>query len=425
MTDALAFVEDLAAFLAASPSVFHTVAELERRLGRAGFSRQEEAQPWWADRELGYVIRDGALIAWRLPAGADPATPFQIVGAHTDSPGFRLKPRPDLTTAGWQQVGMEVYGGPLLNSWLDRELGLAGRLVLAGGEQRLVRTGAVMRIPQLAIHLDRAVNDEGLRLDKQQHLTPVWSVNRRDLRILVYLAELAGCQAEDLAGYDIAAFDASEPVVFGPSQEFLAAGRLDNLSGVHAGLTGLLAATDPPAIAVLAAFDHEEVGSATRSGAAGPLLADVLGRIKAAAGASADQTQQAYARSICLSVDAGHALHPNYAARHDPVNQPLLGGGPLLKINANQRYATDGFGTYAWHRACAAAGVGYQEFVSNNAIPCGSTIGPITATRLGIRTVDVGLPLLSMHSVRELAGTADPYALGRAVQAFFAQEPLA
>ncbi|GAA3639739.1 M18 family aminopeptidase [Microlunatus ginsengisoli] len=418
MTDALDHAHDLCDFVGASPSPYHAAAELSRRLAGAGFVQQREVDPWAAGS--GFVVRDGAVIAWRLPADAAPTTPFRIVGAHTDSPTFKLKPRPDLANAGWQQLGVEVYGGPLLNSWLDRELGLAGRLVLISGEHRLVRTEAIMRIPQLAIHLDRGVNDEGLKLDKQQHLSPVWGVDRRDLRILSHLAETVGVVADDVAGWDVVAFDTAAPAIFGTGQEFLASARLDNLSGVHAGLSALIEAPAAGAITVLAAFDHEEVGSETRSGAAGPFLADVLGRISYALGAGPDERRRALAGSVCLSIDAGHAVHPNYAGRHDPANHPLLGGGPLLKLNANQRYATDAVGAALWRRACRTAGVDTQEFVSNNAIPCGSTIGPITATRLGIRTVDVGLPLLSMHSARELAGTADPLALARGAAAFLA-----
>jgi aspartyl aminopeptidase len=417
MTAALDHAADLAAFVQASPSSYHAAAEGARRLAAVGFTEQDEAATWDSSPGGHYVVRDGALVAWRIPPEAGPLTAFRIVGAHTDSPTFKLKPRPDVGGYGWQQVGVEVYGGPLLNSWLDRELGLAGRVVLADGNTRLVRTDAIMRIPQLAIHLDRKVND-GLVLDKQLHTVPVWSVGHPGIRILDHLAEILGCATDDIDGYDLVAFDTAAPQIFGPHREFLASGRLDNLSSVHAGVTAILDSTGGAQIELLAAFDHEELGSESRSGASGPLLADVLSRISTGLGATDDEEHQALARSLCLSADAGHAIHPNYPGRHDPVNQPVLNGGPLLKINANQRYATDAVGAAMWRRACRTAGVATQEFVSNNALPCGSTIGPLTATRLGIRTVDVGVPLLSMHSARELGGTEDPFALTRAIESF-------
>jgi aspartyl aminopeptidase len=417
MTAALDHVADLAAFVQASPSSYHAAAEGARRLAAAGFTEQDEPAAWDTSAGGHYLVRDGALIAWRIPPQAEPLTPFRIVGAHTDSPTFTLKPRPDVGSYGSQQLGVEVYGGPLLNSWLDRELGLAGRVVLTDGSTRLVRTDAIMRIPQLAIHLDRKVN-EGLVLDKQLHTVPVWSVGHPGIRILDHLADILGCAAEDIDGYDLVAFDTAAPRIFGPHREFLASGRLDNLSSVHAAVTAMIDSPGGAPIELVAAFDHEELGSESRSGAAGPLLADVLSRISAGLGATVDQRHQALARSWCLSADAGHAIHPNYPGRHDPANQPVLNGGPLLKINANQRYATDAAGSALWRRACRTAQVATQEFVSNNAVPCGSTIGPLTATRLGIRTVDVGVPLLSMHSARELGGTEDPLALTRAIGSF-------
>jgi aspartyl aminopeptidase len=421
MSSALDHVADLAAYLIASPSSFHAAAEGARRLAAAGFAEQDEAEDWDVSPGGHYLVRDGALLAWRLPLNVDPRTPYRIVGAHSDSPGFAVKPNPDLGGHGYSQLGVEIYGGPLLNSWLDRELGLAGRVVLADGRVELVRSEAIMRIPQLAIHLDRDVNDNGLKLDRQQHTAPVWGVGRPDRRLVDHLAELVGCDPDGIDGLDLMAYDATAPVVFGPDQEFLAAGRLDNLSGVHSGLTALISSSGgDDRIELLAAFDHEELGSASRTGASGPILADVLERIAAGRGVSAEQHHQALARSWCLSVDAGHAIHPNYPHRHDPANHPVLNGGPLLKINTNQRYATDGRGAALWRRACRAAGVPTQEFVSNNAVPCGSTIGPLTATRLGVRTLDVGLPLLSMHSARELAGTHDPLALTKAIEAFLA-----
>jgi aspartyl aminopeptidase len=419
MSAAQDHVADLAAYLAASPSSFHAAAEGANRLAAAGFAEQDETADFDVSPGGHYLVRDGALLAWRLPSDANPRTPYRIVGAHTDSPGFAVKPNPDLRGYGYQQLGVEIYGGPLLNSWLDRELGLAGRVVLSDGRVELVRTEAIMRIPQLAIHLDRGVNDDGLKLDRQQHTVPVWGVSCPDRRIVDFLADLVDCAPDEIDGLELMACDTAAPIVFGPEREFLAAGRLDNLSGVHAGLTALISSAEQPdRIELLAAFDHEELGSASRTGALGPVLADVLARIAAARGLSADQHHQALARSWCVSVDAGHAIHPNYPERHDPANQPVLNGGPLLKINNNQRYATDARGAALWRRVCRAAGVPTQEFVSNNAVPCGSTIGPLTATRLGLRTVDVGLPLLSMHSARELAGTQDPLTLTRAIEAF-------
>ncbi|KIS28157.1 aminopeptidase 2 [Arthrobacter sp. SPG23] len=432
-------IQDLGAYVSASPSSFHAVQEAARRLDEAGFTGMDELAAWPAGGAEAsaagrfYVVRDGALIAWVTPENAGPTTGFNILGAHTDSPSFKLKPKPTTGKFGWLQAGVEVYGGPLLNSWLDRELQLAGRLVMLDGTQCLTATGPLLRFPQLAIHLDRAVN-EGLALDKQQHMNPVFGLgDPAGEDLLALLAERAtqaapGSEPVDpaqIGGYDVVVADTQPAAVFGAKSEFFASGRLDNLSATHAGLTALIAHAeagdqeDGGPVAVLAAFDHEEIGSNSRSGACGPFLEDVLVRISDGLGASVSQRRQALAASFCVSADAGHAVHPNYAERHDPVNRPVLNGGPLLKINANQRYATDGPGAAFWARLCGDAGVPYQEFVSNNVMPCGSTIGPLTATRLGIRTVDVGVPLLSMHSARELCGVEDPFRLARVTELFF------
>jgi aspartyl aminopeptidase len=409
-------VNDLAEFVVASPSSFHAAAEVRARCLEAGFAEQDEKMAF--DRSSGghVVVRDGSVIAWWVPAS--PPRGFRICGAHTDSPTFALKPRPDIGAQGWQQVGVEIYGGPLLNSWLDRELGLAGRLALRDGRVVPVQTGAIMRIPQLAIHLDRSVNTDGVKLDRQLHTAPVWSVGRPDLGVVNHLAQCAGVDPSEVVGTEVVAYVSQRPEVFGPNQEFFASGRLDNLSGVHAALAALLAAEPGDDVQVVAAFDHEEVGSGSRSGASGPFLDDTLRRIALSLGVEGEAWFRLMARSVCVSADAGHAVHPNYADRHDPANRPLLNSGSLLKINANQRYATDAVGAATWRRACAAAGVPTQEFVSNNAIPCGSTIGPLTATRTGLTTIDVGVPLLSMHSARELAGVEDPYALSAGMRAF-------
>ena len=420
---ALAHAEDLADFVAASPSSYHAAAEVARRLEDAGFVRLQEEDAWPAPAGGRYVVvRDGATIAWTVPADATATTPVQIFGAHTDSPGFKLKPQPTTGSRGWLQAAVEVYGGPLLNSWLDRELRLAGRLALADGRVVLADTGPLLRLPQLAIHLDRGVNN-GLALDKQVETQPVWGLgDPSEADILAELAASAEVSASDIRGYDVVVADSARGAVFGKDRAFFASGRLDDLASVHAGVVAL--ATHEPAtgapIALLAAFDHEELGSESRSGAAGPFLEDVLERVYAGLGADTSGRRRAYASSWCLSSDVGHSVHPNYAAKHDPVVQPVLGSGPILKLNANQRYATDAVGAASWLAWCERAGVAAQEFVSNNSVPCGSTIGPITATRLGIRTVDVGIPILSMHSARELAGVSDLHDLTRVAQSFFA-----
>ncbi|ALE93357.1 aminopeptidase [Arthrobacter alpinus] len=411
---------DLRDFIDASPSSFHAAHEAGRRLSAAGFTQLLETQEWPAHGKH-FVIRDGAIIAWITPESASATTGFNILGAHTDSPSFKLKPKPTTGRFGWLQAGVEVYGGPLLNSWLDRELQFAGRLVDLDGTQSLVATGPLLRFPQLAIHLDRAAND-GLKLGKQAQMNPVWGQGhpgKEDL--LGLLADRAGVDATTIGGYDIVVADTQSGQVFGAGNEFFAAGRMDNLTSVHAGLVALLekADTGSPVIPVLAAFDHEEIGSGSRSGACGPILEDILTRVSDGLGATVSERRRAFANSFCVSADAGHAVHPNYSDRHDPANLPVLNGGPLLKINANQRYATDGTGAAIWANLCHETGAPYQEFVSNNDVPCGSTIGPLTATRLGIRTVDVGTPLLSMHSARELCGVDDPFHLARIVQTFF------
>lgn len=429
---------DYAAFLSglveASPSSYHAVLTTAEVLVASGFEFHAEQATWSAPTSggAGFTLRDGAIIAWRAGTDVAPDSPVRILGCHTDSPGFVLKPQADFTAEGWAQAGVEIYGGPLLNSWLDRDLEFAGRIVTLDGSEHLTRTGPVARIPQLAIHLDRDVN-AGLTLDRQRHVQPVIGVAVPDINgvgtpsIGELLARGAGIDAADIAGVDVRLSDTQPPARLGANRELFASGRLDNLSSLAAGLVAITAAEpEPGTISVLAAFDHEELGSESRSGASGPFLQDVLARLRAGltseldARDAAEATARATAASWCLSADAGHAAHPNYPEKHDPRVRPRPGGGPMLKINANQRYASDAHGAALWRRLCDAAGVPGQEFVSNNTVPCGSTIGPLTATRIGIRTVDVGVPLLSMHSARELAHVDDLHGLARVTAAFFA-----
>ncbi|MFF5799974.1 M18 family aminopeptidase [Streptomyces albogriseolus] len=416
---------DLMSFLAASPTPYHAVANAAERLEKAGFRQVAETDAWDGTAGGKYLLRGGAIVAWYVPEGAEAHTPFRIVGAHTDSPNLRVKPRPDSGAHGWRQVAVEIYGGPLLNSWLDRDLGLAGRLSLRDGTTRLVDVDRpLLRVPQLAIHLDRAVNSDGLKLDKQRHMQPVWGLGEdvRDGDLIAFLEETAGLPDGSVTGWDLMVHPVEPPAYLGRDRELVAGPRMDNLLSVHAGTAALAAAAGRgsglPSIPVLAAFDHEENGSQSDTGADGPLLGTVLERSVHARGGSLEDRARALAGTVCLSSDTGHAVHPNYAERHDPTHHPRVDGGPILKVNVNNRYATDGSGRAVFAAACEKAGVPFQTFVSNNAMPCGTTIGPITAARHGIRTVDIGVAILSMHSVRELCGAKDPFLLANALTAF-------
>ncbi|MDU0477697.1 M18 family aminopeptidase [Staphylococcus chromogenes] len=411
---------DFLDFIEASPSSYHAAQEVARRLVKAGFVEQTETSEWDASPGGHFLIRGGAIMAWWVPEEAGLGSGFRIIGSHTDSPGFKAKPLPELQSAGFQQVGVEIYGGPILASWFDRELKLAGRIELADGSTQLVCTESMLRIPHLAIHLDRHAN-EAMHLDKQANTQPIFAVNDPELKVMDIIAASVGVNAEDIVGHDLITVDGQRGEVFGPSQ-LVAAGRMDNLTSVYASVEALLNAIESgdtgSDILVLAAFDHEEVGSSTMYGAAGPILEDVLVRTAYALGGDHETLRQMYARSSCVSADAAHSIHPNYVSKHDAVNFPLLGRGPVLKVNANQRYATDARSAGMWQRACAAVGVPSQVFAGNNNSPCGSTIGPITATRLGISTVDVGVPLLSMHSARELACMQDIKHLALALESY-------
>ncbi len=411
--------DDLIDFLDASPSPWHVVDSAIDRL--EGFTRLDERDPWIAVPSAGYVVRSGAIIAWRLPAAATPAhAPFRLVGAHTDSPCLRVKPRPDTGGHGWRQLAVEVYGGILNNSWLDRDLGIAGRLVSADGSTSLLNVAEpVARVPQLAVHLDRDVNNGGLTLDTQQHLTPVWGIGQSAPGDFAsWLCEV-GDLDEAPPWWELCLYDVQGAAIIGADQSMLASGRLDNQLSCWAAITALAASDPTDHIAVAVLNDHEEVGSSSNTGAAGPFLEQVLGRIVAARGGTADDLARSFAASSCVSADNAHAVHPNYAERHEPGHRPIPNGGPAIKVNSNQRYATSGQTAAAFQRACEDAGVPWQVFVSRNNMPCGSTIGPVTSTRLGIATVDVGVPQLSMHSARELCGADDPGHLAAALGAFF------
>jgi aspartyl aminopeptidase len=418
-------LSDLLTYLGASPTPYHAVANAISRL--PGFTRLDEKASW-NDLSPGryYVVNeDAALVAFVLPP-ARPVRGFRIVGAHTDSPNLRLKPRAEYQKDGYRQLGVEVYGGVLLNSWLDRDLALAGRVLVRDGAtvaSRLVRLDKPrVRVAQLAIHLDREVNDKGLVLNRQEHLAPILGLGAPDHDELGAMCALAlGVDPASIVTIDLMLYDTLAPALGGAKDELLFSARLDNLASCHAAIAALAEAGPQGDVVPLAAlFDHEEVGSQSATGAESAFLPRVLTRLVHATGGGPDDVARAMAGSMCVSADMAHAVHPNYADRHETRHKPVINGGPVLKVNSQQRYATSGRTAAVFAELCRAAEVPLQHYAHRTDLPCGSTIGPITATLLGIPTVDVGNPMLSMHSCRELAGTKDPELMTRVLARFYA-----
>ncbi len=418
---------DLLGFLEAAPTPYHAVSVVAGRLEAAGFRRFSERDSWKLQPgETGFVVRaGGSIAAFRQGERPPSEAGFAIIGAHTDSPNLRLKPKPELAAHGYEQLAVEVYGGVLLSTWMDRDLGLAGRIALEDGSTRLVRLpGVFCRIPNLAIHLNRDVNSGGLTLNAQTQLLPIVALEQESthLELLERVAAAAGegVSAAAIRGADLCLFDTQAPTLAGARNELIHAARLDNLTSCHAALSALLAAgSGGDSTQVVVLYDHEEVGSESASGAGSEFLESVLRRLTAGSASSADAFARAIAGSLVISADMAHAVHPNYPDKHDKQHRPMLGRGPVLKVNASQRYATDGPTAARFRAACARADIEPQHFVSRNDMGCGSTIGPIVAAGLGLRAVDVGGPMLSMHSCREMAAAADVVPMIRALTAFF------
>lgn len=426
----------LCTYLDASPSPFHAVDEAAALLTAAGFVEVAETDPTPTEPGRYAVRRGGSLLAWSTAevgeSGAlGPHTPYRVVGAHTDSPNLRVKPQPDWARAGWQMLGVEVYGGALTNSWLDRDLGLSGRVTVrdasapGGYRDQLWRCDdPILRVSQLAIHLDRGVRVEGLKLNDQQHLAPHWGlgIDRRDFR--GWLADQAGVEAGDLLGFDAMTHDLTPARRIGADGELIASARLDNLATSYAAVRALLHAVEHPSpepwVPVIVLFDHEEVGSMSERGAQSTFLPSWLERIVLAGGGTREDYWRALAGTLIASGDMAHATHPNYAERHEPEHPILMNGGPVLKVNNNLRYATDSLGAAAFALACEQAGVPMQTFVTRSDLPCGSTVGPMTSALTGATTVDFGAPVLSMHSTREICGTIDQAGYAAALAAFLA-----
>lgn len=418
--------------LDASPTSFHAARHVAAVLEAAGWTALDETSPPEAlpAGARRYVLRAGSLVAFRV-GGRNPAEAgFRMVAGHTDSPNLRVKPQPHRYDHGYLRLGVEPYGGVQLATWVDRDLGMAGRVVVRDGAgQRVVLVDLrrpLCRVPTLAIHLNRSVNDDGLKLNPQTQL-PVLLALTEDksgdpLRGL--LGEAAGVAPEAVLAWDLSLYDLSPAVISGLRGEFLHSGRLDNLGSCHAGLEALLAAAEadlPASTAVLALFDHEEIGSTTERGAQSGWLEQVLGRIvRDAAGDNAGGLSRGLTQTWLVSADMAHAVHPAYGDKHDGEHMPKLNAGPVIKQHTNWRYATEADGAGLFLRLCEQAEVPAQWFVNRSDLACGTTVGPLVAARLGVRGVDVGNPMLSMHSAREMCGTQDPARMAAALTRLFA-----
>ncbi|AFM19193.1 aspartyl aminopeptidase [Mycolicibacterium chubuense NBB4] len=410
--------QGLCEFVDASPSPFHACRTAADRLRAAGFTELAEGDAWPAAGDH-FAVRAGSLIAWRARDDSAVA-PFRIVGAHTDSPNLRVKQHPDRFVSGWQVVALQPYGGAWLNSWLDRDLGVSGRLSVRAGnaaDHVLVRLDEpVLRVPQLAIHL--AEDRKAVELNPQRHVNAVWGVGTGTRSFLAYVAGQAGVDADEVLGFDLMTHDINPSRLAGTAGELVSAPRLDNQATCYAGLEAFLTAPASEVVPVLVLFDHEEVGSQSDHGAQSDLLLTVTERITLAAGGGREDFLRRLSASMVASGDMAHATHPNYPERHEPGHLIEVNAGPVLKVQPNLRYATDGRTAAAFAMACAQAGVPLQRYEHRADLPCGSTIGPMTAARTGIPTVDVGAAQLAMHSAREVMGAGDVADYSAALQAF-------
>ena len=418
------FNDGLLEYLKASPTPFHAVRTMVQTLSSAGFSELDERQAWDLTPGKYFVTRNGSsIIGFVLGKQPVADTGIRMVGAHTDSPCLKLKPRPAKYTNGYLHLGVEVYGGVLLNPWYDRDLSLAGRVTVQASDGTVKNylinfERAIATVPSLAIHLDREANDTR-SINPQTDIPPV--LMRADKKVDVekiltdqIKAEHKGARIKRILGYELSFYDTNAPAITGFNGDFIASARLDNLLSCYTGMASLLEAS-PNVTSLLVCNDHEEVGSSSAEGAQGTFLRDVIERLVP----DAREFHPAIAKSMLISTDNAHGVHPNYAAKHDDNHGPIINKGPVIKVNANQRYATNSETAGYFSNLCETAKVPHQVFVNRTDMACGSTIGPLTAKEIGVRTLDVGVPTFAMHSIRELGGTDDAHHLHRALVKFY------
>ena len=427
-------INELMKYLDQSVTAYHAVLEAEKLLLNSGFTRVFEKEAWdLKPNGKYYIIRsESALAAWQMGNGDQKGV--RLVGAHTDSPGLHLKPNAQYAKSGYVQLGVEVYGGPLLASWTDRDLSLAGRVILKqDGKFKVVpfkSEKVLLRVPQLAIHLNREVNNKGLLLNKQIHLPPILTLETPDGEavdtnlIEALISETLQVEPKQIAKWQLECYDTQPASLSGLNDDFVVSGRIDNLTMCHAALKALTnQKSELSQTSLIALFDNEEIGSSTENGAASSFMRDIITRLVEVEGEKAS-VQRSLANSSCISADGAHAVHPNYVEFHDPQHAVMMNQGPVIKVNANHRYATSAFSSAIFEQLCADVNVPVQHYSHKTDLPCGSTIGPITATGLGIQVVDVGNAMLSMHSIRETAGVKDHEMMIKVLEKYFSKTDL-
>lgn len=424
----MSYSQSLLNFIDSSSTSFHVVSNLKKELISQSYQELQEQDTWDLKKEEKYFVTraDGSIIVFRTPKKWSNDYSFKIIGAHTDSPCLKIKNNPVSTKEGYQLLNIEIYGGVLLSSWFDRDLYFGGRLIIENEsgelEQKLITVEKKIRIPRLAIHLDREVNKKGFTPNPQEHMFPIIGLSN-DINFENWLKEETGVSGTILS-WDLFLFDAEKSSFGGIHDEFIYAPRLDNLASVHASFEALKQSTiTDNEIQMAVYFQHEEIGSESQNGANSNFLETTLKRIHSFTSAKEENYFKAVARSFFISADMAHAVHPNYIVKHDANHKPMISAGPVIKSNANMRYATDAFSIAKFKQWCKKANVPFQDFCSRNDIGCGSTIGPMVASNIGMPTIDVGNPMLSMHSIREMCGTQDHEYIIKVFTEFYKTSP--
>ncbi len=431
MSKELKLAQELIDFIYESPSAFHAADSVTRTLKDNGFNELKEEDKWQLKNGRKYFVTKNASAVFAFVVGTgNPADKgFKLIGAHTDSPSFRIKPNPEMTSENtYVKLNTEVYGGPILNTWLDRPLAVAGRITLKGENllypiTKLVNINRpILIIPNLAIHMNREVN-KGVELNRQKDTLPLLSLINDELEKGSYLLNTVAAElkvsAADILDFDLFLYEFEKGSIIGLNNEFISSPRLDDLAMVHAGIKALISTEASEATNVMACFDNEEVGSSTKQGADSEVLSNLLERIVLSLGGDREDFFRAVSRSFMISADLAHAVHPNSGEKADPVSRPVINKGPVIKLAANQSYTTDSNSAAVYEQICKQAGVPVQKFVNRSDSPGGSTIGPISATHLAIRSVDMGSPILAMHSIRELGGVADHWFAVKSFEEFY------